>query len=104
MPNAADSHLRYQRGSEHEDPGSITIEVEVGNFYPSIASGLSIAVYEATQAFVHVLVTHAFLRSLATLELAVSKVGKLRPDDDRTFRPGLAPPRTRTAGRSTHVA
>ena len=63
-----------------EEPGTahLTIEVEVANFYPSIASGLSTFVYEVTQAFVHVLVTHSFLRSLATLELAESKVGRLR--------------------------
>jgi hypothetical protein len=60
------------------DPASLSIDVEVANFYPAIAAGLSTVVYEATQAFVHVLVTHAFLRSLATLELAESKVGKLR--------------------------
>lgn len=60
------------------DPATLSVEVEVANFYPAIASRLSTTVYEATQAFVHVLVTHAFLRSLATLELAESKVGKLR--------------------------
>jgi hypothetical protein len=52
----------------------LTIEVEVANFYPSIAAGVSTFVYETTQAFVHVLVTHAFLRSLATLQLAESTV------------------------------
>jgi hypothetical protein len=36
--------------------------------------GISTPTYEATQAFVHVLVTHAFLRSLATLELHESKI------------------------------
>jgi hypothetical protein len=79
--------LEVRRDQDEADPASLTIEVEVSNFYPSIASGLSTAVYEATQAFVHVLVTHAFLRSLATLELAESKVGKLRQEDgpvDRT--------------------
>jgi hypothetical protein len=35
-------------------------------------------VYEMTQAAVHVLVTRAFLRSLAKLQLAESKVGLLR--------------------------
>jgi hypothetical protein len=60
-----------------EDPGQLRIEVEVANFYPAIASAFSMPVYRATQAFVHVLVTHAFLRSLATLELEVSKVGRL---------------------------
>ena len=56
---------------------TLRIEVEVANFYPSILSGFSTFVYEATQSFVHELVTHAFLRSLATLELAESRVGRL---------------------------
>jgi hypothetical protein len=56
------------------DPATLSVDVEVANFYPAIASRLGTPVYEATQAFVHVLVTHAFLRSLATLELAESKV------------------------------
>jgi hypothetical protein len=55
----------------------LTIEVEVANFYPAIAVGISMPAYEATQAFVHVLVTHSFLRSLATLELQESKVRRL---------------------------
>jgi hypothetical protein len=57
--------------------GEVVIEVEVANFYPSIAAGFSMPVYEITQAAVHVLVTHAFLRSLAKLRLARSKVGML---------------------------
>jgi hypothetical protein len=36
-------------------------------------------VYEQTQLRVHVLVTHAFLRSLANLELEPSVIGALRP-------------------------
>jgi hypothetical protein len=56
----------------------VRIEVEVANFYPSIASSFSTPVYEATQSSIHVLVTHAFLRSLAKLDLARSKVGRLR--------------------------
>jgi hypothetical protein len=55
----------------------IRIEVEVANFYPAIASSFSTPVYEATQSSIHVLVTHAFLRSLANLDLAESKVGRL---------------------------
>jgi hypothetical protein len=55
----------------------LMIEVEVANFYPSIAVGFSMPVYEMTQSAVHVLVTHAFLRSLANLDLAHSKVGVL---------------------------
>jgi hypothetical protein len=55
----------------------LMIEVEVANFFPSIAAGLSMPVYEMTQSLVHVLVTHAFLRSLANLDLAKSRVGSL---------------------------
>jgi hypothetical protein len=55
----------------------LLIEVEVANFYPSIAVGFSMPVYEMTQSAVHVLVTHAYLRSLAKLDLARSKVGRL---------------------------
>ncbi len=54
----------------------LLIEVEVANFYPSIAVGFSMPVYEMTQSAIHVLVTHAFLRSLANLRLAESKVGR----------------------------
>ena len=62
--------LDVLRARPSGDPGALaelTIEVEVANFYPSIASGISTFVYEITQSFVHVLVTHAFLRSLASL-------------------------------------
>lgn len=62
----------------------LRIEVEVANFYPAIAAGFSTPVYEATQSAIHVLVTHAFLRSLAKLELAPSKVGRFaHPSDVR---------------------
>jgi hypothetical protein len=54
----------------------IQIEVEVANFYPAIAAGFSTPVYEATQSAIHVLVTHAFLRSLAKLDLVESKIGR----------------------------
>jgi hypothetical protein len=79
----------------------VRIEVEVANFYPSIALGFSTPVYEITQSAIHVLVTHAFLRSLARLNLAKSKVGRLKswvgvgnvagsdlqPRDDRAAQP-----------------
>ncbi len=68
------------RRTQREDPKStaiVHIELEVANFYPAIAVGFSMPVYEATQSSIHVLVTHAFLRSLATLDLAESKVGLL---------------------------
>jgi hypothetical protein len=55
----------------------LSIAVEVANFYPSIAAGFSTPVYEMTQSVIHVLVTHAYLRSLANLTLATSVVGSL---------------------------
>ncbi len=55
----------------------LLIEVEVANFYPAIAAGFSLPVYEMTQSAIHVLVTNAFLRSLAKRGLAESRVGQL---------------------------
>jgi hypothetical protein len=65
------------REQQTEELAKLRIEVEVANFYPAIAAELSMPAYMVTQAFVHVLVTHSFLRSLAKLELAESKVGAL---------------------------
>jgi hypothetical protein len=62
-------------------PGRVRIEVEVANFYPSIAANFSTPVYEVTQSAIHVLVTHAYLRSLARLELAKSPIGRLAGAD-----------------------
>jgi hypothetical protein len=53
------------------------VEVEVANFYPSIASAVSLHLYNATQSRIHVIVTYGFLRSLARLDLAESRVGRL---------------------------
>jgi hypothetical protein len=71
----------------------LRIEVEVANFYPAIAAGFSLPVYEATQSSIHVLVTHAFLRSLAKLDLAKSKVGRFarRPAGARNPLEPIAP-------------
>jgi hypothetical protein len=66
------------------DQATVRIELEVANFYPAIAARFSMPVYMATQSVVHVLVTHAFLRSLATLDLAESKVGLLAEPPPRT--------------------
>lgn len=57
--------------------GRIRIELEVANFYPAIAAGFSTPAYEVTQSSIHVLVTHAFLRSLSRLDLATSRVGAM---------------------------
>jgi hypothetical protein len=73
--------LDVTRLPEDELPASdrraVRIEVEVANFYPAIAAGFSTPVYEMTQSAIHVLVTHAYLRSLADLRLEPSKIGAL---------------------------
>jgi hypothetical protein len=50
------------------------VRVEVANFYPWLASGIPLWFYRATQSRIHVIVTHGFLRSLAHLDLAESRV------------------------------
>lgn len=59
------------------------VSSEVANFYPLIAgwgwfSRIGRFLYRITQLKIHVVVTHAFLRSLANLDLAPSRVGALR--------------------------
>ena len=78
--------IDVRRRPEREEDDSLTVhvEVEVANFYPAIASALSTRVYKATQSRIHVIVTHGFLRSLARLDLAESRVGRLA-------RPAAAP-------------
>ena len=58
---------------EHSGRARLHVEVAVVNFYPSI-SGLSLRLYNATQSRIHVIVTYGFLRSLARLDLAQSRV------------------------------
>ena len=74
--------IDVQRVDEGADDGQarVRIELEVANFYPAISVGFSTPVYEVTQNAIHILVTHAFLRSLSKLDLARSKVGRLRGD------------------------
>jgi hypothetical protein len=66
-----------RRGCDEPGMACLHVQVAVANFYPSIAATFSRPVYRMTQAFVHVLVTHAFLRSLARLDLARSRAGRL---------------------------
>jgi hypothetical protein len=73
--------VRRESAAATNGRAKVRIEVEVANFYPAIAASFSTPVYEATQSAIHVLVTHAFLRSLATLDLAESKVGMFAPPD-----------------------
>ncbi len=67
-----------------EEPGRarVHVEVEVANFYPSLASGIATWFYASTQSRIHVIVTHGFLRSLARLDLAESRVGRFAAVED----------------------
>jgi hypothetical protein len=105
--SAAAGHLQIEIRKLHDDspqgpagdgepPRSrMQIEIEVANFYPAIAFALSRRLYDTTQSRIHVLVTRAFLRSLArgTAErgipkLAVSKVGRLSAPSAPVIRRG----------------
>jgi hypothetical protein len=75
----------YLRLTVHRKPAedgarevTVVVSSEVVNFYPTIATRIGRWIYEQTQLRIHVIVTHAFLRSLANLELEPSRVGALR--------------------------
>lgn len=79
-------YLRISVDRPDEDDGGelVTgrVSSEVANFYPTIAGRGWFArvgrhVYRITQLRIHVIITHAFLRSLARLDLAESRVGSL---------------------------
>jgi hypothetical protein len=78
------------------DPGQtiVHVEVEVANFFPAIASTIGRWFYTHTQSRIHVLITRGFLRSLARLDLAQSKVGRFSTVD-QVPDPRLPPPRER---------
>jgi hypothetical protein len=69
---------------------NLVVSSEVANFYPTIGgwgwfARIGSWIYEMTQLRIHVIVTNAFLRSLARLDLLPSVVGALRaPADDGT--------------------
>jgi hypothetical protein len=70
--------VRREPVADGSDEATLLVSSEVVNFYPTIATGLSGWIYEQTQLRIHVIVTHAFLRSLANLDLEPSRVGALR--------------------------
>ena len=81
--------LSVHRKQAEDGAGEVTVVVssEVVNFYPTLATRLSRWFYEQTQLRIHVLVTHAFLRSLANLELEPSRVGALRAAAEAALTP-----------------
>jgi hypothetical protein len=75
------------QGDGRGDPVTARVSSEVGNFYPLIGgwgwfSKIGRVLYRGTQLAIHVVVTNAFLRSLARLDLAPSAVGALRARAD----------------------
>lgn len=70
-----------------------TVCSEVVNFYPMIAgwgwfARVGRVIYRETQLRLHVVLTHAFLRSLARLDLAPSRVGALAAPDEKVSPTG----------------
>jgi len=82
----------------HSGRARLEVQVEVENFYPRIAFGLGRRIYSATQSRIHVIVTNSFLRSLAKLKLARSRVGSLE-SPPRTLRTDRRRPRAAWRGR-----
>ena len=77
--------ISVRRFPEKESGDTAVGEVssEVANFYPTIAgrgwfARIGRTIYRMTQFRIHIIVTHAFLRSLARLDLEESKVGALK--------------------------
>jgi hypothetical protein len=85
-----------------DEPGTARahIEVEVANFYPALASGIATWFYVNTQSRIHVIMTHGFLRSLARLDMAQSRVGRYAALDEV---PDPDPDRPRPSDRSADV-
>jgi hypothetical protein len=69
-----------------DDFTTIRVTSEVASFYPMLAGWgwfwkIGRHIYRATQLRIHVIVTNAFLRSLARLDLEPSVIGALRARD-----------------------
>jgi hypothetical protein len=81
--------LTVARRPSSQDGGeeaTAVVTSEVVNFYPMIASRLGRWIYDQTQLRLHVIVTHAFLRSLAKLEFEESRTGWFSPSALRRSR------------------
>jgi hypothetical protein len=81
--------ISVQRAGEDgaAELASVRVTSEVADFYPLLAGWgwfkkIGAVLYRITQYAVHVVVTKAFFRSLARLDLAPSIVGALRPPQE----------------------
>jgi hypothetical protein len=77
--------IAVERRDDPDTEGEIELRVvsEVANFYPLLAGWgwwkrIGGVIYRTTQYAIHNIVTNAFFRSLATLDLAESRVGRFR--------------------------
>jgi hypothetical protein len=72
-----------------------TVSSEVVSFYPTLAFGragrlisrVGRVLYSETQLRIHIIVTHAFLRSLAKMDLEPSVVGALKTEEEPEATP-----------------
>jgi hypothetical protein len=69
-----------------DDHTTVRVTSEVASFYPMLAGWgwfwrIGRFIYRQTQLRIHVIVTNAFLRSLARLDLEPSKVGALKTEN-----------------------
>jgi hypothetical protein len=76
--------VRRLPARDGSDEATAVVSSEVVNFYPVIAgwgwfARIGRFLYNQTQLRIHVIVTNAFLRSLANLDLEESEVGALSP-------------------------
>lgn len=84
-------------GSPKPGRADLSVEVTVANYYPRIAAAFTRWVYAATQSRIHVLVTYGFLKSLARLDLAPSRVGRFAGIGDVPDPQGPGPGERRQA-------
>ena len=79
---------------EDWDKVRLHVEVEVANYYPRL-TGLSRRFYANTQARIHVVACHFFLRRLVRRDLDASKVGHFAVPRDAAQTPDPVPARER---------
>jgi hypothetical protein len=84
--------VRRRPAAEGDSEATVVVTSEVVNFYPRIAARIGRFIYNQTQLRIHVIVTNAFLRSLANLDLEPSVVGALSPGA-RPRSPAASPDR-----------
>lgn len=85
--------VRRRPGAPDAPEATAIVTSEVVNFYPRIAAGIGRFFYNQTQLRIHVIVTNAFLRSLANLDLEPSVIGALATPGARPRSPAASPGR-----------